>query len=86
MQKSLSQQPFSCIKEGLEQETSNKFETSKQFHPTPAFQNGETEFVIKYAPEKRLYVQAGPKRRLLLSPSERTVKEIYTVSVGRYTF
>ena len=86
MQKSVSQQPFSCIKEGLGQETSNKFEKSEQFHPIPAFQNGGTEFITNYAPERRLYVQAGPKRRLLLSPSERRIKEICTVSVGRDTF
>ena len=85
MQKSVSQQPFSCIKEGLGQETSNKFETSEQFHPIPAFQNEGTEFIINYAPERRLYVQAGPKRRLLLSPSKRRIKEICTVSAGRDT-
>ena len=27
------------------QQTSNKFETSEQFHPTPVFQNGRAEFI-----------------------------------------
>ena len=46
MQKSVSEQPFSCIKEGKTmQQTSNKFETSEQFHPTPVFQNGRAEFI-----------------------------------------
>ena len=71
MQKSVSQQPLSCIKEGWGQQTSNKFETSEQFHPIPAFQNGGTEFTTKYAPEGRLHVQTGPKRRLLLCSSKK---------------
>ena len=48
MQKSVSQQLLSCIKEGLEQQTSNKFETSEQFHPIPAFHNGGIELITKY--------------------------------------
>ena len=66
MQKLVSQQPLSCIKERMVQQTSNKFETSEQFHPILAFQNGGTEFVAKYAPEERLHVLAEPKRRVLL--------------------
>ena len=85
MQKSVSQQPLSCIKEGWRQQTSNKFETSEQFHPIPAFQKGGVEFIAKYAPEERLHVQAGPKRRLLLCSSKKGIKEICTVLVGRDT-
>ena len=85
MQKSVSQQPLSYIKEGWGQQTSNKFETSEQFHPIPAFQNGGTEFTTKYAPEGRLHVQTGPKRCLLLCSSKKGIKEICTVSVGRDT-
>ena len=85
MQKSVSQQPLSCIKEGWGQQTSNKFETSEQFHPIPAFQNGGTEFTTKYAPEGRLHVQAGPKRCLLLCSSKKGIKEICTVPVGKDT-
>ena len=62
IQKSVSQQPLSCIKEGWRQQTNNKFETSEQFHPIPALQNGGTEFFTKYALEKKLHLQAGPKK------------------------
>ena len=78
-----NQQPLSCIKEGWGQQTSNKFETSGQFHPIPAFQNGGTEFITKYAPKGRLPVQAGPKMHLLLCSSKKGIKEICTVSVER---
>ena len=81
MQKSVSQQGG----EGWRQQTSNKFETSEQFHPIQTFQNGETEFIKKHAPEGRLRVQAGPKRRLLLCFSKKGIKDICTVSVGRDT-
>ena len=53
------------------QQTSNKFETSEQFHPTPVFQNGRAEFITKYAPEGRLHVQPGPKKCLLLCSSKK---------------
>ena len=56
MQKSVSQQPLSSIKEGWEQQTSNKFEASEQFHLIPAFQNGGTEFTTKYGLEGGLHV------------------------------
>ena len=86
MQKSVSEQPFSCIKEGKTmQQTSNKFETSEQFHPTPVFQNGRAEFITKYAPEGRLHVQPGPKKCLLLCSSKKGIKEICMASVGRDT-
>ena len=42
------------------QQTSNKFEISEEFYPIPAFQNLNTEFIAKYAPEERLHLQAGP--------------------------
>ena len=84
MQKSVSQQPLSCIKEGWEQQTSNKFQTSEQFHPI-SFQDGGTDIITKYAPEARLHVQAEPKRQLLLCFSKKGIKEIYMVSVGRDT-
>ena len=58
IQKPVSQQPLSCIREGWGQQTSDKFETSEQFHLIPAFQIGGTEFITKYAPEERLHVQA----------------------------
>ena len=82
MQKSASQQPLSCIKEGLGQQSSNKFETSEHFHPIPAFQNGGTEFITKYAPGGRLNVQTGPKKRLLLCFSKKRIKGIM-VLVGK---
>ena len=82
MQKSASQQPLSCIKEGLGQQSSNKFETSEHFHPIPAFQNGGTEFITKYAPGGRLNVQTGPKKRLLLCFSKKRIKRIM-VLVGK---
>ena len=86
MQKSISQQPLSCIKEGWGQQTSNNFEASEQFHPIPAIQNGGTEFTTKYAPEGRLHVHTGPKRRLLLCSSKKgIIKVICKVSVGRDT-
>ena len=66
IQKSVSQQPLSCIKEGWQQ-TNNKFETSEQFHPIPALQNGGTEFFTKYAPEKKLHLQAEPKKTTIFS-------------------
>ena len=47
--------------------------------------NGGAEFITKYAPEGRLHVQAGPKRRLLLCSFKNGIKEICTVSVGRDT-
>ena len=75
MQKSVSQQPLSCIKEGWGQQTSNKFETSEQFHSIPAFQNGGIQFTTKHAPERTLHVQAGPKRCLLLCSSKKGIKE-----------
>ena len=62
-----------------------KFETSEQLHTIPAFQNGGTEFITKYAPEERLHVPAGPKRCLLLCSFQKGIKEICTVSVGRDT-
>ena len=71
MQKSVSQQPLSCIKVGWRQQTSNKFETSEQFHLMPAFQNGGTKFITKYVPEGRLHLQAGPKTCLLLCFSKK---------------
>ena len=77
MQKSVSQH----IKERWGQQSSNEFVTSEQFHPIPAFQNGGTEFITKYAPKWRLYVRAGPKRPLLLCSFKRGIK----VSVGRTT-
>ena len=67
------------------QQTSNKFETSEQFHPTPVFQNGRAEFITKYAPEGRLHVQPGPKKCLLLCSSKKGIKEICMASVGRDT-
>ena len=76
---------ISCIKEGWGQQTSNKFETSEQFHLIPAFRNGGTDFTTKYVPERRLHVQAGPKRCLLLFSTKKGIKEICTVSVGRDT-
>ena len=85
MQRSVSQQSLSCIKEGWGQQTSNKFETSEKFYPIPAFQNGGTEFTTKYAPEGRVNVQAGPKRRLLSGCSKKGIKKICMVSVGRDT-
>ena len=39
----------------------NEIETSGKFHPIPAFPNGETEFITKYAPEGKVHVEAGPK-------------------------
>ena len=62
-----------------------KFETSEQLHTIPAFQNGGTEFITKYAPEERLHVPAGPKRCLLLCSFQKGIKEICTVSVVRDT-
>ena len=85
MQKSVSQQPLFCIKEGWGQQASNKFETSEQFHRVPAFQNKGIEFITKYAPEGRLHVQAGPNRRPLLCSAKKGIKELCTVSVGRDT-
>ena len=79
------------------QHTSNKFEISEQFHPIPAFQHGETEFITKYEgsrettcqgilpPEGTIRVQAGPKRCLLLCSFIKVIKEICTVSIGRDT-
>ena len=60
MQKSVSQQTRTCIKEGLRQHTSNKFGISEQFHLIPAFQNVRTEFITEYDRNWRLHVQAGP--------------------------
>ena len=57
----MSQQLPPCIYEGWGQQTSNKFETSEQIHPIPAFQNRGTEFITKHALEGRLHVQAGTK-------------------------
>ena len=68
------QQSLSCIKELWEQQTSNKFEKTEEFHPIPAFQNGGTELITKYAPEGKPYVQAGPKRRPLLCSSKKGIK------------
>ena len=77
---------YLSIKEGWGQQTNSKLETSEQFHPIPAFQNGGTEFIKKCAPERRLHEQAGPKRRgLFLCSSKKGIKEICTVSVGRDT-
>ena len=82
---------------GMGQHTSNKFEISEQFHPIPAFQHGETEFITKYEgsrettcqgilpPEGTIRVQAGPKRCLLLCSFIKVIKEICTVSIGRDT-
>ena len=56
MQKSISQQPLSCIKEGWRRQTSNKFETSEQFHPIPAFQNGGTEVITKICSRRESHV------------------------------
>ena len=81
MQKSASQQHLSCIKEGWGLKTNNKFETLKQFHPIPAFQNGETEFITKYALEDRL-CKLDLKRCLLLCSSKKGINEICTVSLG----
>ena len=85
MQKSGSQQPLTCIKGVWGQQTSNKFETSEQFHPIKAFQNGGTEFITKYASDGRIHVQVGPKRRLLLCPFKNGIKEICAFLVGRDT-
>ena len=74
----MSQQLLSCIKKQWGQQTSNKFETTEQFHPIAAFQNRRTEFITKYAPEGRLHLHAGPKGRLLLCSSEKGIKEICT--------
>ena len=52
----MSQQLPPCIYEGWGQQTSNKFETSEQIHPIPAFQNRGTEFITKHALEGRLHV------------------------------
>ena len=85
MQKSVSQQPLINIKGVWGQQTSNKFGTSEQFHPTQAFQNGGTEFIPEYVPEGRLNVQTGPKIRLLLCSFKNGIKEIRTILVGRDT-
>ena len=58
VQKLVSRQPLSCIKERWGQQISNKFETSEQFHPILEFQNGRIEFITKCAPEGRLHMQA----------------------------
>ena len=85
MQKSVFQQTISCVKVGLVQQTSNKFETSEQFHPTTAIKNGGTEFITRHAPEGRLHVAAGPNRPRLFCSAKKGNKEICIVSVGRYT-
>ena len=51
----------------------------------PAFENGGTEFITKYAPEGRLHVQAAPKRYLLLCSIKKGIKKIHKVSVGKNT-
>ena len=68
---------------GMGQQTGNKFETSKQFYPIPAFQNGKTKFITKCAPEVRLHVQARPKRHLLLRSFKKGIMATWAVSVGR---
>ena len=85
MQKLVSQQTLSYIKERWGQQTSNKFVASEQSHPIPASKNGGTEFITKYAPEGRPYVKARPKRRLLLCSSQNGIIEMCMGSVGRDT-
>ena len=83
MQKSVSQQHLSCIKEESGQQASNEFQTSEQFHPVLA--SGGNEFITKYAPEGRLHVLAGLKRRLRLCSFKKGIKEICMVPVRRDT-
>ena len=85
MQKSVFQETISCVKVVLVQQTSNKFETSEQFHPTPAIKNERTEFITRHAPEGRLHVPAGPNRPRLFCSAKKGIKELCMVSVGRYT-
>ena len=82
MQKSISQQYLSCIKEESGQQASNEFQIPEQFHPVLV--SGGNEFITKYAPEGR-HVLAGPKRRLLLCSFKKGIKDICMVPVRRDT-
>ena len=82
IQKSVPQQPLSCIKEGWRQHTNNKFETSEQFHPITALQNGLLQNMLQ---KKNYICKLDQKRRLFLVFSKKRNKEIYTVSLGSDT-
>ena len=82
IQKSVSQQPLSCIKEGWRQQTNNNLKHLNNSIPFQRFKMEGLNLLQNMLQKKDYICKLDQKRRLFLVFSKKRNKEIYTVSLG----